>query len=293
MHRRHADDADFAQRIQSLVESYTDRVLDGAALQQGMTLVDLGAGDGVVGLRAIDRIGPSLKVVMVDISADLLKLAEQAAISRGIGQQCTFLLSSAESLGELKDESADAVTTRSSLAYVADKSAVLRDCFRILKPGGRLSIAEPVFRDNALAAASMKMRLENEVPDPRKSILPFLYRWQSAQYPDTKEGIQNTAITNYTERDLLQWAQAAGFRELHLELHISVTNAYRKSWDIFLDVSPHPLAPSLRTILHERFNSDERQLFEAVLRPMIESSDLPETDRMVYLTALKPSQIEH
>jgi ubiquinone/menaquinone biosynthesis C-methylase UbiE len=288
MHRRHADDADFSLRIQMEVASYADRVLDGAALKQGMTLVDLGAGDGLVGLRAIDRIGASLKVVMVDISFPLLKFAEQSATSRGVKEQCTFLLSSIEHLDDLNDDSADAVTTRSSLAYVADKNAALRECFRILKPGGRLSIAEPVFRDNALAAASMRKRLESGEKDPKKSILPLLHRWQSAQYPDTDEDIQSSPIANYSERSLLHWAQTVGFRDLHLELHISVTNSYRKSWENFLDSSPHPLAPSLRRILQEKFAADERQLFTDVVRPMVESSELSETDRMVYLTALKP-----
>jgi len=76
-----------------------------------------------------------------------------------------------------------------------------------------------------------------------------------------------------------------GFRELHLELHISVTDSYRKSWDTFLDTSPHPLAPSLRTILRERFTTEERLLFEAVIRPIVE------TDRMAYLTAHKPVKL--
>jgi ubiquinone/menaquinone biosynthesis C-methylase UbiE len=290
MHHRHADDDDYGQKVQADVAKYADRVLDGAALKQGMTLVDLGAGDGLVGLRAIDRIGASLKVIMTDISVPLLKFAEQSATSRGVRQQCTFLVSSAEHLGGLNDDSVDAVTTRSSLAYVADKNAALRECFRILKPGGRLSIAEPVLRDRALAAASMRIRLESGEKDSKKPILPLLHRWQSAQYPDTNESIQSSPIANYTERDLLQLAQKIGFRELHLELHISVTNAYRKSWKVFLDSSPHPLAPSLQTILRERFTAEERQLFEAVVRPMVESSELSETDRMAYLTALKPQK---
>lgn len=290
MHRRHADDDGYGQKVQMDVANYVDRVLDGAALKPGMTLADLGAGDGLVGFSAIDRIGTSLKVVMVDISFPLLRFAERSATSRGVRQQCTFLLSSAENLGALNDDSMDAVTTRSSMAYVADKKAALRECFRILKPGGRLSIAEPVFRDNALAAASLRTRLQKDEKEHGRSVLSFLHRWQSAQYPDTDEGIHSSPIANYSERDLLQWAQTAGFRELRLELHISVTNSARKPWKVFLDSSPHPLAPSLRTILHERFTAEERRLFEAVVQPMVESSELSETDRMAYLTALKPAK---
>lgn len=134
----------------------------------------------------------------------------------------------------------------------------------------------------------MRKRLEDDQFDPKGSILPLLHRWHAAQFPDTNELIQSTPITNYTERDLLQLAQTIGFRDLHLELHISVTNSYRKSWEVFLDSSPHPLAPSLRTIFNESFNTEERQQFEAVVRPLVESSELPEIDRMAYLTAIKP-----
>lgn len=287
-HGRHGNDAEAVRRVQMLVQGYADRVIDGAGLKRGMTLLDLGAGDGLVAFRAIDRVGESLRVILVDISAPLLALAEQNAIARGIREQCTFLASSAEQLNDLADDSVDAVTARSSLAYVADKCASLRECFRVLKPGGKLSIAEPVFRDNALAAAALKKKLESGQFDPNDWILPLWHRWQAAQYPDTLEGIQNSPITNYTERDLLQLAQTVGFRELQLELHIGVSNSYRKTWDALLDSSPHPLAPSLRTVLRESFSAEERQRFERVVRPMAENGDLPETDRMAYLTALKP-----
>jgi len=292
MHRRHADDADYAAKIQKLVEGYADRVLDGAGLRPGMTVVDLGTGDGLVAFRAIERIGASLKVVLVDISRPLLQAAEEAAIARGVREQCTFLVSSAERLEGIEDESVDVVTARSSLAYVPDKVSALRECFRILKPGGRLSIAEPVYRDNALAAASLRRRLESGEAEGKKSILPLVYRWHAAQYPDNDEAIRKSPITSYTERDLLLWAQAVGFRELELALRIRVTNLYNTAWDVFVETSPHPLAPSLRTILEEKFSVDERRLFEAALRPMVEGGELSETDRMCYLTALKPAKEE-
>ena len=55
LHRRHADNPDFARYVRGAVQSYADRVLDGAQLSAGMTMVDLGAGEGLVPFRAIER----------------------------------------------------------------------------------------------------------------------------------------------------------------------------------------------------------------------------------------------
>ena len=80
------------------MERYRDRVLDGARLAEGMTLLDVGTGDGLVAFGAIARVGPSLKVVLADISPALLQRAEEAAVAQGVRDQCTFLQASAEAL---------------------------------------------------------------------------------------------------------------------------------------------------------------------------------------------------
>jgi arsenite methyltransferase len=82
----HADDADYDRATRSMVDSYADRVLDGARLASGMTLVDLGTGEGLVAFRAIERIGPSLDVILTDISGPMLRYAESLAIQRDVRQ---------------------------------------------------------------------------------------------------------------------------------------------------------------------------------------------------------------
>jgi arsenite methyltransferase len=83
LHNRHADNPDFEQVVRSAIERYADRVLDGARLVPGMTLADIGTGDGLIALRAIDRIGASLRVLLADISEPMLRHAEALAA------QCT------------------------------------------------------------------------------------------------------------------------------------------------------------------------------------------------------------
>src|SRR5260370_7266577 len=77
LHERHADDSDYAHVVRNAVARFVDRVLDGARLSPDMTLVDIGTGDGVVGLRAIERLGKGSRVVFTAISAPPLHYPER------------------------------------------------------------------------------------------------------------------------------------------------------------------------------------------------------------------------
>lgn len=289
LHHRHADNPEYDRIFRGAIARYVDRVLDGAQLAPGMTLADIGTGDGIVAFRAIERIGPSLRLILTDISGSMLRHAEMLSIERGIRERCTFLQCTAEHLPDIAAASVDAVTTRSALAYVADKSAALREFRRVLRPGGRLSIAEPVFQDDAFAARALRTLLETRAPGSIDRFTPLLHRWKSAQYPDTEEKMRDSPFANYSERDLIRWVQEAGFAAIHLELHIDIAPNLVPSWDVFLGSTPHPLAPSLSVILAEQFSAEERQYFEQVLRPQIEDPKSVSVDRMVYLTATRPS----
>ena len=161
-----------------MVQRIRDRVLDGAEMSAGMVLVDVGTGDGLIALGAFERVGPSLKAVFTDVSAPLLKRAEEFAVERRVRDHCVFLQTSAERLDGVADESADALTTRAVIAYVADKAAAARQFHRVLKPGGRISIGEPIFQDNAMQLTALTQLLLSRPPechhraDPASATLP-------------------------------------------------------------------------------------------------------------------------
>jgi arsenite methyltransferase len=288
LHRRHADDPTYGEIVRDVVTGFADRVLDEAKLAPGMTLADVGTGEGLVAFRAIERVGPSLKVLLTDISAPLLRHAEARAVQLGVRSQCTFLECPADKLGAIGNSSVDVVATRAALAYVADKGAALRDFCRILKPGGRISLAEPILQDEAFYARALKARVDNPVAGRDDRFLGLLHRWKAAQFPDTPDECARSPIVNYSERDLVNFIKAAGFAEIHLQLHIDVMPSPVKSWKVFLGTSPHPWAPSLDVILAERFSADERQFFESIVRPLVESGRNITTDRAAYVQAVKP-----
>lgn len=287
LHRRHADDAAYERLVRSVIEGFADRVLDGARLASDMTLADIGAGDGLIAFRAIDRIGPSLRVLLADFSVPMLRHAESLATEREVRQQCTFLKCSAEKLEGIPDASVDAVATRAVLAYVSDKCAALREFHRILKPGGRLSIAEPIFQDDAFEAIALKKVVDAQSSESPDRFLPLLHRWKAAQFPDTVERMSQSPLVNYSERDLVGFVRSGGFAEIHLMFQIDIIPSIITSWEVFLGSSPHPWAPTVSSILAEQFTAEERQLFEQVLRPTIEDRQNFTTERIAFLTANK------
>ncbi len=288
LHRRHGGDAEYERAMRAMVERYVERVLDGARLEAGQTIADVGAGEGLLALRAIERVGGALRVWLTDVSEPMLRHARAQALEHGVADRCTFVRAAADRLEGIDDASLDAVLTRSVLAYVHDKIGALREFHRVLRPGGRISLAEPVFQDEAVAAQAIRAVIESKPPAEVSPLMRLLHRWKAAQFPDTEEKIRASAIAGYCERDLVRFAQNAGFVEVHLELHIDSFASIVRSWEVFVNSSPHPLAPPLSVILAEQFNAEERELFERSMRPVIEDPRAVSIDRMAYLTARKP-----
>ncbi|WP_296650057.1 class I SAM-dependent methyltransferase [Paraburkholderia sp.] len=288
LHHRHGGDASYERHIRTETTKYADRVLDFVRLSPRMKLADIGTGDGLVAFRAIERAGDALQVIMTDVSAPLLQHTSELADTLGVRGQCEFIQGSADRLDGIADESVDAVTMRAVLAYVADKPAAMRELFRILKPGGRFSIAEPILRDDALEVCALKTIVETRGQNADDPFLALLLRCRAAQFPDTQEKVRALPITNYGERDLVRYAIDTGFTDIHLELHINVATDDAPSWQTYLRTSPHPLAPSFESIFDTRFTAEERQFMEARLRPLVESGRQFNAQRIAYLTAQKP-----
>jgi len=284
---RHGNNFEHASKIQPIINGIADRVLDAANIKDGMTIVDVGTGDGLVAFRAIDRFGKNIQVILTDISAPLLQHAKKVADKIQVKNQCRFLQCSAESLQEIEDASVDVVMTRAVLAYVSDKEAALREFYRILKPGGRISFSEPILRDEALIVNGIKKAVDSFPDDSGHRFIRLFHRWKSAQFPDTFEKISASPLTNFNERDLIHLTQNAKFSDVHLELHIDVFPTLITSWEIFINSSPHPLAPTLRTILAQQFTEEEQEYFELILRPEVENGKSLMTDRIAYLNAKK------
>ncbi|MYM23222.1 methyltransferase domain-containing protein [Duganella sp. FT135W] len=285
MHTRHGGDSAAAQVMLEETECFADRVLSAVDVKPGMTLLDVGTGDGLVAFRAIGRVGPTLKVILTDISKPLLTHTQNIAFVKGFESQCVFHECPADKLTSVGDSSVDIIVTRAVLAYVSDKAAAFSEFFRVLKPGGVISLCEPIMRDEALGIYMMKKLVEEDSLASKDRFLEMQCRIMAAQYPSTLEAISQNPTTNFTERDLIHFARGAGFSDVHMELHIDSKPTRQTNWETFLGSSPHPMAPTVTQIVTEHLSENEREYFQEKFRPIVEAGSSISTTRNAYLTA--------
>jgi SAM-dependent methyltransferase len=128
-----------------------------AELRAGETVLDLGSGGGIDVLLSARRVGPTGKAYGLDMTDEMLALARENQRKAGVSN-VEFLKGEIESI-PLPDASVDVIISNCVINLSADKRRVLREAFRVLKPGGRFAVSDVVVRGAVPAAVRHCMEL--------------------------------------------------------------------------------------------------------------------------------------
>jgi arsenite methyltransferase len=252
--------------------AFRDGVLDRAAVAEGDVVLDVGTGDGLIGFGALAR---GARVVFSDVSQELLDVCRGRS-GEFPPDRCRFVRAAADDLSGVEDASVDVVTTRSVLIYVDRKPAAFAEFLRVLRPGGRLSLFEPINSFTALHGSYDLFGLD------MTPVADLVVKMRDA-YADP------AAMIDFDERHLLLCARSAGFTAIELDYHVDwdVPAPPPREWAALLHTAPNPLAPTYAEAMAATLTPAERSTLEDRIRTLVEAgTPARRTFATAYLSAV-------
>ena len=175
-----------------------------ATIQPGETVLDLGSGGGIDVFLSARRVGPSGRVYGLDMTDEMLALARENQQKAGV-TNVEFLKGDIEQI-PLPDNSVDLIISNCVINLSPDKDRVLKEAFRVLKPGGRLAVSDIVIRGSMPQAIRHSVELWAGCVAGALEESVYLAKLQQAGFEQIN--IEPTRI--YTAEDAKEFLMGAG-----------------------------------------------------------------------------------
>lgn len=279
LEKRSGGNAEQKRKTYEALAPIRDKVIEHADIKAGDTVLDVGTGDGLIAFEILEKHPDISKLIFSDISDDTLEFCREATEALKTEIPVEFLKTSAEEI-LLKDESVDVVTARSVYIYVADKEKAFKEAWRVLKPGGRFSIFEPI------NIFSVRYRGGDFFGMDLSPIQEIANKFLNALgYPHDHA---NDPMLDFDERDLLKLAQNAGFTHAKLVYEARVSSkAKYMPWDMLYNAPPNPNALSLKEAFEKSLTQEEHEKAVEYMKNYMENNDASGGSAIAYLLAIK------
>ncbi len=183
-----------------------------AELKPGETVLDLGSGGGIDVLLSARRVGPTGKAYGLDMTDEMLKLANENKAKSGL-TNVEFLKGEIEAI-PLPDNSVDVIISNCVINLSGDKDKVFREAFRVLKPGGRFAVSDTVARGSIPDELRKDMALWAGCLAGSLADVEYEAKLKAAGF--TNIGIEQTHT--YTVEDAKEWFKDLGLSPSQLAL---------------------------------------------------------------------------
>src|SRR5712664_810020 len=231
-------------QIAAFTRGATEAILEAAQIHPGMGVLDLACGVGDPALSIAAKVTPSGHVTATDLGPGMMSLAEELARKKGL-TNIEFREAGAESL-PFADESYDVLACRFGIMFFPDLPRALRECLRVLKPGGRVVFVAWGKKEQPFFTTTAGIILKHlPVPPP----------------PPDPDG---PSLFMFGERDRLRRSlEAAGFRNVHEEARI--VNGHwagppEEYWEQFSEVAA-PFRPLIAQLSAEKMAQAKSEIF--------------------------------
>jgi arsenite methyltransferase len=166
-----------------------------AELHEGEVVLDLGSGGGIDVLLSARRVGPTGKAYGLDMTDEMLELARENQRKAGV-ENVEFLRGEIEAI-PLPDSSVDVIISNCVINLSTDKTQVLKEAFRVLKPGGRFAVSDVVIRGEVPADIRRSMELWVGCVAGALSEAEYQHRLRDAGFKEI--GVEPTRIYEFED----------------------------------------------------------------------------------------------